>query len=186
MIARTNLVMRLCFVPIRLASVPAWTRHLMSYSIIGGACACLSNLIVIASSLAGFRYWNAAALSFVLVTPFGYILQSRITFKAKLSVGRFMRFAGSVAIGAFLFVILLGLFHGICGIPIWIASPLVTMAIFCWNYTASLWTISYFGRAESNAPIPGGHDTIIKRSSIRACLCILFAAICYQIFTGGP
>lgn len=168
MIARSSLVMRVWSVSIRLASVPTWMRHLMSYGFIGAACACMSNLVVIASSLAGFKYWNAAALSFVLVTPLGYVLQSWLTFGVKLSVRRFIRFAGNVAIGALILIISLGLFNGVCGIPIWIVSPLVSVVVFCWNYAASLWAVSYFGKADLNAPAAVRYDIITRSFSLRS------------------
>jgi putative flippase GtrA len=154
-------------VPIRLASVPARMRHLMSYGVIGAACACMSNFVIIASSLAGVRYWNAAALAFVLVTPLGYVLQSWLTFGVRLSMHRFLRFAGSVAIGAFLFVTLLGLFHGVCGMPIWIVSPSVTVVIFCWNYAASLWAVSCLGDAGLSPPVIAHHDATIRLPSVQ-------------------
>lgn len=127
---------------VQLAVVSAWVRRAMSYGAIGAVCACISNFIVIVGSLAGIEYWNAAVLSFVLVTPLGYVLQSRFTFRVELSVHRFVCFAGSVAAGAVLFLALIGLFNSVFEVPVWIASPLATMLIFCWNYAASCWTIS--------------------------------------------
>jgi len=125
-----------------LAVVPARVGQIISYSAIGAVCACISNFIVIAGSLTGIEYWNAAALSFVLVTPLGYVLQSRFTFGVELSARRFIHFVGSVAAGAILFLALIGLFHSAFGVPVWIASPLATVLIFCWNYAASCWAIS--------------------------------------------
>lgn len=114
----------------------------MNYGAIGAVCACISNFIVIVGSLAGVEYWNAAVLSFVLVTPLGYVLQSRFTFGVGLSARHFVHFAGSVAVGAALFLALIGLFHSAFGVPVWLASPLTTMLMFCWNYAASCWAIS--------------------------------------------
>lgn len=126
---------------VELAAVPAWVRQTMSYGAIGAVCAFMSNFIIIAGSLAGVEYWDAAVLAFVLVTPLGYILQSRFTFGMELSARRFVHFAGSVAVGAALFLALIGLFHSAFDVPVWIASPLATMLIFCWNYAASCWAI---------------------------------------------
>ena len=126
----------------QLAVFPAWVRQTMSYGTIGVICASVSNFIIIASSLAGTEYWNGTVLAFVLVTPLGYVLQSRFTFGVELSTRRFIHFTGGVAIGAVLFLALVGLFHSAFGVPVWIASPLATLLLFCWNYIASYWAIS--------------------------------------------
>ena len=114
----------------------------MSYGAIGAVCACISNFMVIAGSLAGIEYWNTAALAFVLVTPLGYVLQSRFTFGVELSARRFIHFAGGVAVGAAVFLALIGLLHSALAMPIWMASPLATLLIVCWNYVASCWAIT--------------------------------------------
>lgn len=123
----------------------------MSYGAIGAVCAGLSNFIVIAGSLAGVDYWNAAVLAFVLVTPLGYILQSRFTFGVDLSACRFVHFGGSVALGAILFLALLGVLHSGLKLPVWIASPLATMLIFCWNYAAACWAIGSAAKVKSHS-----------------------------------
>ena len=128
----------------------------MSYGAIGAVCALISNFMVIAGSLAGAEYWNTAVVAFVLVTPLGYVLQSRFTFGMELSARRFIHFAGSVAVGAALFLALIGLFHSAFGMPVWIASPLATMLIFCWNYAASYWVISFLAK-ESLHSVASSH-----------------------------
>ena len=125
----------------RYALVPAWARHTLNYGIIGAFCACASNVVIIACSLVDIEYWNAVALSFVLVTPLGYVLQSRFTFRVGLTILHFIRFAISAAAGAFLFLILVSLFCSVLGMAVWLASPLATGLVFCWNYTASRWAI---------------------------------------------
>lgn len=127
---------------LQLAVVPAWVQRTMSYGVIGAVCASISNLVVVAGSFAGMKYWNTTALAFVLVTPLGYVLQSRFTFGVGLSARRFIHFAGSIAVGAALFLALIGLLHSAFGVPVWIASPLATLLIFCWNYVALSWAIS--------------------------------------------
>lgn len=137
----------------------------MNYGAIGAVCACISNFIVIAGSLAGVEYWNTAVLSFVLVTPLGYVLQSRFTFGVELSARRFVHFAGGVAAGAVLFLALIGLFHSAFEVPVWIASPLATMLIFCWNYAASCWTISSVTKESLHSVAPSRLLTRCKPSS---------------------
>jgi len=131
------------FYNLALAVVPARVSQIIRYGSTGAVCACISNFIVISGSLTGIDYLNAVALSFVLVTPLGYFLQSRFTFGVDLSVRHFIRFVGSVAVGATLFLALIGLLHSVLDVPVWIASPLATLLIFCWNYAASCWVMSY-------------------------------------------
>ena len=137
----------------------------MSYGAIGAVCASISNVIVIAGSLAGIEYWNTTVLAFVLVTPLGYVLQSRFTFGVELSARRFVHFAGSVAVGAALFLALIGLFHGAFGVPVWIASPLATLLIFCWNYAASCWAISSVAKESLRSVASSHFPTRCKPSS---------------------
>ena len=149
---------------VQLAAVLAWVRQTMSYGAIGAICACMSNLIVIAGTLAGTRYWNAAILSFVLVTPFGYVLQSRFTFGVELSTRRFIHFTGSVAVGAVLYLALVGLFHSAFDVPVWAASPLATLLIFCWSYAASSWAINSAAKASLHPMAPPRFSTRCKPS----------------------
>lgn len=123
-----------------LPPTPAWVHSIVSY---GAVCACVSNAVVIGCSLAGLRYWQAAALSVVVVTPISYVLQSRFTFGIGRSVQCFIRFAAGIVAGALLFLVIIELFRSLLGMPIWVASPLATLIIVCWNYVASCWAITH-------------------------------------------
>lgn len=126
-----------------LAISPPWARYVFSYGTIGAVCACLSNSVIIACSFAEIKYWNGAALAFTGVVPCAYVLQSRFTFGAKLSIRRFVRFLGGAAAGAVLFLVLISLFCSVLEIPVWIASPLATAFVFLWNFLISHWAIAY-------------------------------------------
>jgi putative flippase GtrA len=127
---------------LRLSPVPAWVHPIISYGAVGAFCACASNAIVIGCSLAGLEYWQAAALSLAIVTPVSYVFQSRFTFGVGCSAQRFIRFGGSILMGAFLFLFITALLRKLLGMPIWVASPLATVIIFYWNYIASRWAIT--------------------------------------------
>ena len=127
----------------RFPPVPAWIHPVVSYGVVGSVCACASNGIIIGCSLAGLEYWQAAALSVAIVTPVSYVLQTRLTFGVEHSAKRLIRFLGSILMGAFLFLAIIGLLRNLLEMPIWVASPLATAIIFCWNYVASKWAVTH-------------------------------------------
>lgn len=136
-------------IPTRGLSLPI-IRQSVRYSLVGIVCACVSNLIIIGSALAGINDQVAIILAVATVTPLGYILQSWFTYRSPLSMQRFMRFLGGIGVGTLWFVLLMTLFQRIIGMPVWIASPLTTFLIFIWNFAASRWAILW--RMQQSIP----------------------------------
>lgn len=111
------------------------------YLTVGALCALIHNLIMIGSDFAGIHYLPATLISFSVVTPLGYYLHCRFTFKKARSLEGFLRFMAGIAVGYPLSLALMALFCSGMGLPVWIAAPLATAALFAFNYVSAHWAI---------------------------------------------
>lgn len=111
------------------------------YTLVGIVCAVAHNLIVIGADSAGLHYLPATVLSFLLVTPLGYGLHSRFTFRRPLCGAGLLRFTSGVAVGYPMSVGFMILFCSGLGLPVVVATPLATLALFAWNYLSAHWAI---------------------------------------------
>ncbi|WP_155265309.1 GtrA family protein [Sphingomonas segetis] len=107
----------------------------------GAMCALLHNALVIGLASGGIPYPLALVISFLVTVPIGYLFHSAVTFGEPRSWGRLMRFmAGSLAGFGWSAALMIGLHNGL-GLPIVVATPLATVALFLWNFTAARWAI---------------------------------------------
>ncbi len=111
------------------------------YTMVGMVCAFAHNLVVIGADQAGVHYLPATILSFLLVTPLGYFLHSRHTFRAPPGWAGFTRFTAGIAVGYPLSLALMVLFCSGLGLPVIVATPLATAMLFLWNYVSAHWAI---------------------------------------------
>jgi putative flippase GtrA len=111
------------------------------YLTVGAFCALIHNLIMIGSDFAGVSYLPATLISCAVVTPLGYFLHCHFTFKEGHSLESFLRFMAGIAVGYPLSLGLMALFCSGLGLPVWIAAPLATGALFVFNYFLAHWAI---------------------------------------------
>lgn len=111
------------------------------YTLVGALCALAHNAIMIGGDAAGLHYFPATILSFLLVTPLGFALHCRFTFREPTSVDRFLRFASGIAAGYPLSLALMALFCSGLGLKVIIAAPLATLLLFVFNYLSAHWAI---------------------------------------------
>lgn len=111
------------------------------YTLVGAVCAVAHNAIMIAADQAGIHYLLGTVISFLAVTPLGYLLHSRFTFAEPLRLKAFMRFVGGVATAYPISVALMIVFCSGLGLPVVIATPIATVALFVWNFAAAHWAI---------------------------------------------
>lgn len=116
--------------------------HGRRYLTVGALCALVHNLIMIGGDFAGLHYLPATILSFAVVTPLGYFLHCRFTFRKARSVEGFLRFMAGIAIGYPLSLALMILFCSGLGLPVLIAAPLATAILFVFNYLSAHWAIA--------------------------------------------
>lgn len=113
------------------------------YATVGAACALTHNMIMIGSDLAGLHYLPATLLSFAVVTPMGYALHCHYTFRQSRSAASFLRFVAGVAVGYPISLALMVLFCTGLGLPVFVAAPLATVALFVFNYASAHWAIMH-------------------------------------------
>jgi putative flippase GtrA len=109
---------------------------------VGLICALLHNAIVIAGDFAGLHYAVSLTISFAIVVVVGYWLHSGWTFRgAQRGGASFARYAlvasanyPASLVGMFLLVDLLGM-------PVPLASPLLTVALFAVNFLGNRWAL---------------------------------------------
>jgi putative flippase GtrA len=114
-------------------------REIIRYLLIGGACAASQNAIIIALSWIGHSYLLANLASAILFVPLGYLLHSIFTFRVTPSGKGLRHFAGGQIAGIPLSSVLLWLTHGICRIPIHLASPFVTALMALYGFMMARW-----------------------------------------------
>lgn len=112
-------------------------REFICYLCIGGSCAASQNAVIIVLCWMGHPYLAANLFSALIIVPVGYILQSTLTFRVIPNLFNFLRFAIGVAIGLVLSSMLLWITHGLCALPIEIASPAVTALMTIYGFLLS-------------------------------------------------
>lgn len=119
----------------------AATRHPRRYMVAGLICATIHNGIMLASDAAGVHYIAALVVSFVVLTPTGYMLQSFYTFERNLEPRRFLRFSGGMLAGFPLNFLLMALLISGIGLDVPVATLLCTGLLFLWNFMCARWAI---------------------------------------------
>jgi putative flippase GtrA len=123
--------------------VPMRTRlaEARRYLSVGVICAALHNIIVITAAWLGLYYMFALLLSFIVVTPTGYVLHSLHTFSARFSWKQFARFTSGIIAGVPLALAIMFVLCTLLHVAIFIATPIATIGQFAWNYLSARWAV---------------------------------------------
>ena len=113
------------------------------YTIIGGICAVLNNILIIGGAFFGVNYVVMSFIAFPLVTTFAYLMHTKFTFKEPRSVYGLLRFSSGVAMGFPLFIVLMAAFCSGLRMPVVVAAPLSTVLLYVWNFALAHWTIRH-------------------------------------------
>ena len=120
----------------------AHLRRIPRYTLVAGFCALLHNAILIAMDALGANvFWCQVASASVLL-PVGFWLQSHVTFRCERSWGGFLRYSAALITNFPVALIVLWLTRDLLAVPMWIAAPVSSVALFCWNYLTSNWALS--------------------------------------------
>jgi putative flippase GtrA len=115
--------------------------HVPRYVVVGAFCAGLYNLMMIAGDAIGLGYVWSTMIAFVALVLIGYALHGLYTFSEKLSWPGLARYTGAMLLTLPLSLGGIYLFRGLLHLPMWIASPLVTISLFAWNFLATRWAV---------------------------------------------
>ena len=113
----------------------------LAYPFVAGFCALLHNAIIIGLDRVGVHYAIASTISFFVVAASGFLLHCAITFRTRATWRSFVRYLGAMAFNLPLSIVALFLFHDVARLPMVLASPLATVALFVVNYFLSAWAI---------------------------------------------
>jgi putative flippase GtrA len=122
------------------------------YVAVAGFCALLHNVIIIGMDRVGVHYAFASIVSFFVVAATGFLLHCAITFRTRATLRSFVRYLGAMAFNLPLSIAALFLFHDVAKLPMLLASPVATVALFVINYFLSAWGPRYTPILESADP----------------------------------
>lgn len=109
---------------------------------VGLSCAVLHNVIMIGGDFAGWHYVVSSIVSLAVVTVFGYLLHTRWTFPgAARGSEAFRRYALTVSANYPLSLAGMFVLVDLASVPVVVAAPVVTVALFFFNYAANRWAL---------------------------------------------
>ncbi|MBL8649436.1 MAG: GtrA family protein [Sphingopyxis sp.] len=104
-------------------------------------CFLFNNALFILLDQAGMWFGISVAISFALLTPLGFILQSRATVARGVYWSAFGRYALLMLANQPIAFLLLFLIHDRIGVPMLYAAPIATASMLIWNYAMTSWII---------------------------------------------
>lgn len=113
----------------------------LRYVFVGGVCAALNNILLIAAVSAGLHYLNALCLVCLPMLVLGYVLQVKVTFEAVPSTGSFLRYSLAILASYPIWIASLYVLCDVVDLRIYIAGPIATVTVFAVNYVAAHWAI---------------------------------------------
>jgi len=111
------------------------------YTLVGAVCALASNVMIILGSWMGGDYITLSILAFIIVTPCGYLMHARFTFGVARSWHEFIRFSSGVAASLPLYFLMMAILCSGLRLPVAVAVPVTTVALYIWNYLAAHWAL---------------------------------------------
>jgi putative flippase GtrA len=122
--------------------VTPFIRRTLRYTLVSIGCALLHNMILIVMDAAGASVIGCQAASAAILLPVGFFLQSRITFACERSWRGFFRYSAALATNFPFVLAVLWLARDQAGLSMWVAAPISSVVLFCWNYMTSTWALT--------------------------------------------
>ena len=111
------------------------------YTLVSIACAVLHNVILIAADAAGLGIIACQAASAAVLLPVGFYLQSEYTFACERSWRGFARYSAALITNFPVAVIALWFSRDLAALPMWVAAPISSVVLYCWNFVTSTWAL---------------------------------------------
>lgn len=128
----------------------AHLRRIPRYALVAAFCALLHNAILIGVDALGANvFWCQVASASVLL-PVGFWLQSHVTFRCERSWTGFLRYSAALITNFPVALAALWLTRDLLAASMWVAAPISSVTLFCWNYLTSNWA---FSRARAVAEV---------------------------------
>jgi putative flippase GtrA len=104
------------------------------YAQVGLLCALINNAIVIGMDRFAYPYALSVTLGTVIGMTVAYLLHAAYTFRARATLGGWLRFGAGNFSAFLLSMALMFVMCSLVGLSASIAMPLVTLILFVWNY----------------------------------------------------
>ena len=118
------------------------TARPFQYVTVAVVCAALNNAVLIAVSWAGFSLGIGLLSSFAIVLPIGYLLHVNLHSQAQASLASFARYGFAMLSNLPISALLLWVLTAIVQLPVRLAAPTTTIALFVGNYLlVSRWVL---------------------------------------------
>lgn len=104
------------------------------YAQVGLLCALINNAIVIGMDHFSYAYALSVTLASLVSLTVGYLLHSAYTFRARATVGGWLRFCTANVSGFLISMALMFVMCSLIGLSASLAMPIVTVILFVWNY----------------------------------------------------
>ena len=112
------------------------------FLVVSIACAVLHNAVMIGADWFGLHYVASSLASFAIVVCFGYWLHSAWTYPGtERSALPFVRYAVSMSLNLPAFIAGMFLCVQLARLPVVVAAPLVTVALWLFNFAATRWAL---------------------------------------------
>lgn len=117
-------------------------RRIPRYTLVAIGCALLHNAILIVTDALGATVIVCQTASAAVLLPVGFALQSRITFASERSWRGFCRYSAALITNFPVAIAVLWLVREQAHLSMWVAAPLSSFVLFCWNYLTSTWALA--------------------------------------------
>lgn len=117
-----------------------WTPS--AYIIVAGICLLLHNIVMVVADNRGVPLWLAVLISFGLVASTGYTLHGLFTFRQRLALSAFARYAIAMAANLPLAFATTWIWHDLLGLAMILAAPIATVCMVVFNFFLSRWAIT--------------------------------------------
>jgi glycosyltransferase involved in cell wall biosynthesis/putative flippase GtrA len=121
------------------------------YLAVGAFCMVFNNVLLIAFSALGLPAFVAAAAVVPPSLALGYLLQAQFVFHRSPERAAFIRYCAALLSNQPIWILGMALMSDICRVPVVIAGPVLTVALFFWNYFATRWALGTAGDAVHDA-----------------------------------
>ncbi len=111
--------------------------RVVRYTLVGGFCAVLNNLLLIGTVQAGIGYMTAVWVICAPMLVIGYLLHVVATFEAKPALVPFLRYSAGILASYPVWIGSLFVLCDLLTLPIAAASIIATGIVFAWNYVAT-------------------------------------------------
>lgn len=121
----------------------------LRYLVVGGTCALLNTLVLIAGDALGLPLAASIAASFAIVCLVGYRLHAAVTFGAPANRQGLLRYVLAMAVSLPLSTALLWVFARALHWPMAVAAPAATAAMLAINFVSSRWAVTRAWRSHN-------------------------------------